>query len=178
MKKKNIYLSVALLCSGMNIAIAEPYVGISLGFAGSDFCDSVDPYYGCDGSGVGAKVFGGYKITPRFAIEAASIASAGMSISDSWDTADITVSGLNLSGVYFHPVSDTVNLTAKVGMLSWKAEATIGSYSASTDGSDLSWGIGADFKMSDTFTLRAELDRFSLDGDSLNLLTAGAMWSF
>jgi len=178
MKKKNIYLSIALFCSGMSLAIAEPYVGVSLGFAGSDFCDSVDTYYDCDGSGVGAKLFGGYKIAPRFGLEVASIGSAGMSISDSWNQVDLTISGLNMSGVYFHPVSDTVNLTAKAGMFLWEAEASIGSYSATVDGSDLSFGFGADFKVSDAFTLRAELDMFSLDGDSLTLLTAGAMWSF
>lgn len=178
MEMKNIYLSVVLLCCGMNFAVAKPYAGLSLGFSGSNFCDSVDPYYGCDSSGAGAKIFAGYKIAPNFAIEATSIGVAGMSISDGLNSVDITISGLNLSAVYFHAVSDTVNLTAKAGVFSWKVEAAINGYSASVDGSDLSLGVGADFKMTDTFTLRTEIDRFSLSGDGLTLLTAGAMWSF
>ncbi|MFV2005231.1 MAG: porin family protein [Gammaproteobacteria bacterium] len=182
MKIKIIYLSVVLLCSGMSLAVAEPYIGTSLGFSDSDFCDDVDPNLDCDASGGAGKLFGGYKFIPGFGLELAYIASMNMSMSMSnshhYSRPHITLSGLNFSAVGFLPVGEGTNLTAKIGMFSWQTKGSFDSYSTSESGSDLSLGVGVDLELNESFTLRGELDRFKIDNGSATLLSAGVMWNF
>jgi len=182
MKLKIIYLLVVLFCSGMNVAVAESYLGTSLGFSDSNFCDDIDPNFDCDGSGGAAKLFGGYKFNPGFGLELAYIASMDMSMSmsnsDHYSRPHITLTGLNFSAVGFFPVSENTSLTAKAGIFSWETKGSFSGYSATETGSDISLGVGVDFKMSEAFTLRGELDRFKVDNGAATLLSVGVMWSF
>jgi len=182
MKIKNTYFLVILFCSGMNLAVAEAYLGTSLGFSDSNFCNDVDPNLDCDGSGGAAKLFGGYKFIPGFGLELAYIASMDMSMSmsnsDHYSSPHITLTGLNYSAVGFFPVSESASLTAKIGIFSWETKGSFSGYSATETGSDISLGVGVDFKVSESFTLRGELDRFKLDNGTATLLSVGVMWSF
>jgi OmpA-OmpF porin, OOP family len=182
MKIKILYLSVVLFCSGLNLAVAEPYLGASLGFSDSNFCDDIDPNFDCDGSGGAAKLFGGYKFNPAFGLELAYIASMNMSMSmsnsDHYSRPHITLSGTNISAVGFIPVSENTNVTAKIGMFLWQTKGAFSGYSATETGSDISLGVGVDFKLNEAFTLRGELDRFKVDNGAATLLSVGVMWSF
>ena len=44
-------------------------------------------------------------------------------------------------------------------------------------GFDLSWGLGARYRISNRFSVRAEVERFVID-DDLNFLSAGLAWHF
>jgi len=182
MKIKILYLSAVLFCSATNQAVAEPYLGTSLGFSDSDLCDDIDPNFDCDGSGGAAKLFGGYKLNPVFGLELAYIASMDMSMSmsnsDHYTRPHITLTGLNFSAVGFLPVGEDTSLTAKIGMFSWEVEGSISGFSATETGSDISLGVGVDFKLSESFTLRGELDRFKLGNSTASFLSVGVMWSF
>ena len=47
-----------------------------------------------------------------------------------------------------------------------------------TAGFDLAWGLGARYRISNRFSVRAELERFVIDEYDLNFLSAGLAWHF
>lgn len=179
---KQIYLAMVIFCTGLSLVMAQPYLGASLGFSDSDLCDTADPDFDCDGSGGAAKLFGGYKFIPGFGLELAYVASMDMSMSmsnsDHYSRPHITLRGLNFSAVGFLPVSDSTDLTAKIGLFTWQTQGYFDNYSAADSGSDISLGVGVDFKLNQSLTLRGELDRFKLDDSAATLLTVGIMWGF
>jgi len=51
-------------------------------------------------------------------------------------------------------------------------------FDVNTAGFDLAWGLGARYRISNRFSVRAELERFVIDEYDLNFLSAGLAWHF
>lgn len=192
MKNLPVYLSLPLLMTALTLSgnvNAGGYVGGSYG--GSfyeDLCDSVSGEVGatCDDSDYGYKIFGGARVSPNLAFEAAYMdmgeATASTSISDR----TLGVTGLNFSVLGIWPVSKSFELFGKAGWMFWEAESknlTTGS-SATVDDSDMNFGFGANFNVNETFALRAEFERFhnlSYESDAetpVSFLSVGIVVSF
>ncbi len=128
---------------------------------------------------------GGYKLNKNFALEGRF--GFGLS-SDSQ-----IVSGINLDlevdtiygayGIGYMPVSDKVDVYGILGVTQGKLSATasLGSISASVTGddSDISYGVGADFNVSNQVAINIEyMSYFSKSDFDASALSIGANFNF
>lgn len=51
-------------------------------------------------------------------------------------------------------------------------------FDANTAGFDLAWGLGARYRISNRFSVRAEVERFVIDDFDLNFVSVGLAWHF
>lgn len=151
-----------------------------------------------EGSGA-AKLFGGYGISPNFAVEgfAAHLGSFGSSANDgagvaSYVSADIGTIGVAAVGIIPHSAGAGA-FSGKIGLHSWSVDGSVdlldtgpgggtmtGGYSRS--GTDMMFGIGSEFAIDSNATLRIELELFDVnteDSDMAVLLfTVGGLYRF
>jgi hypothetical protein len=157
------------------LAQAEPYVGASI--------SSVSVEANVDGARVddsdsGGKLIVGYIFdlpVVDLSLEAnyVDFGSAG----GGPNGARIDISGLDafvVAGLDFGMVGAFV----KAGTVAWDADARVGSFSSSTDGTDSAYGIGMRFNLASLF-LRIEYERFDIaSADDVDLFSAGIVWRF
>jgi OOP family OmpA-OmpF porin len=172
------------------------YVGGSYGQAlYEDVCDSVSGTAGatCDDKGDSYKIFVGSRVSPNLAFEAAYVDLGEATASNpvfggGTNVRTIEVTGLNFSVLGIKPLSKSFDLFGKFGLMLWEADGTttdnLGSSTASVGDSDINFGFGANYNVNETFTLRAEYERFhNISYDSnletpVSLLTLGVVVSF
>jgi opacity protein-like surface antigen len=96
--------------------------------------------------------------------------------------ADVEIDGFNFFGMFTLPVSETFDLFAKAGAFHWDADASVSggglSVSLNDDGTDFSWGVGAALNATENVALTLEFQRFDIDGDDIDTITAGLKFSF
>jgi opacity protein-like surface antigen len=95
------------------------------------------------------------------------------------ETLKADVNGTTLSAVGFVPIGP-VDLFARIGAINWNAslEAPSLSMKASDNGTDLTYGIGAQFRIL-SLSLRAEYERFDVsDIDTVDMVSLGVTWTF
>lgn len=81
--------------------------------------------------------------------------------------------GITASVVGFLPVGP-VDLFARAGLISWDTDVE----GLSTDGTDLAYGVGAQFRFL-SISLRAEYEKFDADEiDDLNMFSIGVTYTF
>ena len=76
-------------------------------------------------------------------------------------------------------MSNPVDLLARVGAIDWDASiSSPGLGSFSDDGTDLTYGVGAQFRVW-SLSLRAEYERFDIsDADDVDMISLGVTWTF
>lgn len=148
-----------------------------------------------DDTDTGWKIFGGYKFNPNFAIEGnyadlgelsiKSIVTAPSSatINTSWEAKTWA-----LSAVGIVPLAYKFDIFGKVGFQYWDVDykrSAPARASESDNGTDLTYGIGADYNFTDRFALRAEWELYQNIGDSnktgesdVEMWSAGLQFSF
>jgi PKD repeat protein len=151
-----------------------------------------------DDGGTGWKIFGGYNFNEYFAAELAYVDLGEVSASFDVVTNDVSqmfvdaagllpVSGdgysVSLLGRY--PLGERGAIFAKVGGYFWEADLdvsatgnVIGSGSSSIDGTDVGYGIGGDYNFSGNFGLRLEWERYALDKNDVDFLSASLLYRF
>lgn len=191
MKLRNAVVAAALLFSGIGAAQAQSglYLGASFGPSSFDrsIAEGLIDSGSVDKSDTGLKFFGGFRLSPNFALEAAYVDLGEVRYSGTFGpdpvvNGRIEVTGVNLSGVLSAPISPQLTLFGKAGLFLWDAEANDVTggvpFSASQDGTDLSFGIGASYAVARNIGLRAEWEFFeSVDADA-NLLSIGVEFRF
>jgi OOP family OmpA-OmpF porin len=173
-------IGAALFAMGMCAAQAEsgPYVGANFGQSSIDLCSGL-AVTGCDDDDTGWKVYGGYDINPYFAVEAGyadlgdfSVAIPGITVTGEYD-------GMFIDAKGSLPIGDAFSVFAKLGVLFWDVEGANAAVGYSEDGSDLSYGLGAEYMFTSQFGGRAEWQQFQdVDGDDVTLWTGGAVFKF
>lgn len=83
------------------------------------------------------------------------------------------IAAFGVAGVNLGPVG----LFGKVGAFSWDADISDGIASASDDGTDMAYGIGARFHLA-SFQIRAEYEIFDADIADVDLLSASLVYTF
>ena len=139
------------------------------------------------------KAYAGYRLSPTIALEGAYVKfgehESSLQVANSATTADhmsikSKANGLNVSGVASAPLSDSLNLFGKMGALFWKNKTnveltenstTVGKGSLSQDGTDVSLGAGAEYKVNDNWGIRGEYEHFN--GLDANMYSVGATFS-
>lgn len=163
------------------------YIGAGVGQASIGDINDIDGGEGFsssnfDGDDVGYKLFVGYNfgLIPflDLAIEGGYRDFGQPDDTVGGTRVEVDADGFDLfglAGIKLGPVG----LFAKVGAINWDADVSAaGEGSASDDGTDPAYGIGARLKFG-SLEVRGEYEIFDIDGaDDVDFLSASAVWTF
>nr|WP_320136265.1 outer membrane beta-barrel protein [uncultured Amphritea sp.] len=158
------------------------YVGVSLGHSTSDALDELDDVSGVsvDDSDTGYKVFGGYNINANFAVEGFYADLGELSATDGVNKAKVESDTFGAALLAKLPVGEKAEVFAKLGYQFWDADASVNGDDidlGDDDGSDAVYGVGAAYKFNNV-SIRVEYERFELDSEDVDLLSAGFAYNF
>ena len=131
---------------------------------------------GFDEDDTGGKIFGGYNFNDYFAIEGAYFDLGD--ISDGNNSAEID--GVSLAVVGKVPVSNSFSVFGKVGGHEWDADTTggISGQASSSGDSDAFYGIGAEYRINQSISLRGEIERYEVEDIDVDVATVGISFHF
>ena len=118
-----------------------------------------------DEDDLGYKILGGYQFHRNFAAE------LGYGILLDKDNAEVTT--LELVAVGMWPLGNNFHILGKLGFANWEIDSRAGS----TDGTDLTWGVGAQFDIGRNLGLRAMWQRYEAD-EEIDFFNVGVIWNF
>jgi len=155
------------------------YLGASVGQSGVEFDESLEgENFSFDASSTGFKAIAGWRFLDWLAVEGNYV-----DLGSGDDTIDnvkfeTDVSGVSLSAVGFLPVGP-VDLFARVGAINWDADlSALGETISSDDGTDLTYGIGAQFRVW-SLSIRGEYEVFDIsNADTVDMFSIGVTWTF
>ena len=154
------------------------YLGGSVGQSGVDFDESFEgENFSFDANSTAFKVIAGWRFLDWLAVEGnyVDLGSGDDTVAGTRIESDID--GLSISAVGFLPVGP-VDLFARVGAINWDAEVSALGESFSDDGTDLTYGVGAQFRVW-SLSIRAEYEQFDIDAaDTVDLISLGVTWTF
>lgn len=189
---KAVLAVITTVFISMNLVQASGfYVGAGVGFNDTDLNgDDVDSALAAEGftsatsiddGSLGFQVFAGYEINQYFAIEG-GWTDLGKAESDSDISApsvgtaqtEMEVDGFKLGLQAGTEVTKNFSVFANLGMFFWDAEydssAQIGGeivrMSTDDDGTDLYFGLGAEYAINEALGVRGEWNRYTLNGDT------------
>lgn len=179
-----ILLAATVIGSAAHAAEQRPFfVEAGVGMSSIDTGLDGEPGVSVDEEDVFFSIGAGYSFNKMFAIEAGYIdlGEAEASVPAVGYTATVTADGF-----YFGPrltleITPQFEAYGRIGMFAWDAEGKDSDgFSASDDGTDVYFGIGAAYKISDQVSLGADWTRYTLesDGDDLDVDAFGAKLKF
>lgn len=171
----------AVLCAawlglgvGIDPARAQGYVGAGFGQASVDIECDLDITCESEESDNAFKIFGGFRINPNVAVEAAylDLGEAKLSGTDTvLGTTELTfgLSGFNVAAVLSAPVAGRFSLLGKAGVFLWDMDvdarsSSLGTGSLSESGNAFMFGLGGAMEL-DRVGIRLEWERFVDVGD-------------
>jgi hypothetical protein len=152
------------------------YLGASVGESSVQF-DDADLNF--DASSTGYKAIVGWRFVDWLAVEGNYVDLGSGEDNVIGENVKSDVNGVSLSAVGFLPVGP-VDLFARVGAINWNADLTAPGLDlkASDDGTDLAYGIGAQFRVW-SLSIRGEYERFDIsNADTVDLISIGVTWTF
>ena len=156
------------------------YLGASVGQSGVKFEDSFGgENFEFDADSTGFKGILGWRFLDWLAVEANYVDLGTGDDRVGGTKIETDINGISLSAVGFLPIGP-VDLFARVGAIDWKVdfEAPELGFDASDDGTDLTYGVGAQFRVW-SLGLRAEYERFDVsDADTVDMVSLGLTWTF
>ena len=133
-----------------------------------------------DGSATGYKIFAGYNfgVIPLldFAVEGGYVDFGNSDDTVGSVKVETDVTGWDLFGLIGANIGP-IGLFAKAGMIRWDGKVSEPGESASDDGTDPAYGIGARFKIG-SLEIRAEYEAFDLSVSDLDMISASGVWTF
>lgn len=154
------------------------YLGASLGQSGVDI-DEVGLANGDFSADATAfKVIAGWRFLDWLSVEGNYVDLGSADERVDGENFEVDASGLSLSAVGFLPIGP-VDLFARLGAINWDADVSIeGIDVGSDDGTDLTYGVGAQFRVWG-LSVRAEYEQFDIeDADTVDLISLGVTWTF
>ena len=182
-KLKQVVLAcvAVMLFAVAGTAAAQGYIGLGAGLTTMDLCDDLFAVgaTSCDDEDTGLKLFGGYKFNPNFAVEGAWIDLGEVSASAGGGTVTAEVDGIQVAAVGMIPINPQFGVFGKVGLFLWDGTiSATGLGSVSDDGNDIMFGAGVNWNIGQKLGLRAEWERFDIDGDDIDFLSVGVQFNF
>ncbi len=152
-------------------------LGASYGYVNIE--DS-DTDFSFDATDTGYKLFASYTFNNGFGIEGGYIDFGKPDDDILGQIARIDSQAWNLYGVGNLGLSDSFDLFAKAGVVSWEADSLINGVRVDVDdGEDLALGIGARFNTKGSLGLRAEFEWFDIeDADAVWMASVGFEFRF
>lgn len=180
MRKTTIVAALAASCSLFSLpALAADngiYLGASVGQSSVQY-DDLDLDF--DASATGFKVIAGWRFLDWLAVEGNYVDLGSGDDNVLGEKVESDVNGVTLSAVGFLPIGP-VDLFARVGAINWSAdlEAPGLGVRGSDDGTDLAYGVGAQFRVW-SLSVRGEYERFDIsDADTVDMFSIGVTWTF
>ncbi|MBE9398188.1 outer membrane beta-barrel protein [Pontibacterium sp. N1Y112] len=131
-----------------------------------------------DDDDTGYKANVGYRFTPNYAVEAFYVDFGEASVTDGVDTGTVDADGVGARLLMMAPFGDGFDLYASLGFHSWDADfSSTNGFNASDDNTDVNYGLGLSYTY-ERVTFRGEFERFELDTEDVDLLTAGVTINF
>ena len=150
------------------------YLGASIGQSGVDIDEAVSTGgddFSADATGF--KVIAGWRFLDWLSIEGNYVDLGSGDDTVDGNRLEVDASGISLSAVGFLPIGP-VDLFARVGAINWDADFG----EISDDGTDLTYGVGAQFRVWG-LSVRAEYEQFDIDDvDTVDLISLGVTWTF
>jgi hypothetical protein len=156
------------------------YLGGSIGQGGVSYDEQIDGFdLDYDASATAYKLIAGWRFLDWLAIEGNYVDLGSADDRVQGETIETDVSGISLSAVGFLPIGP-VDLFARVGVIDWEVDLTAPGLGVdgSDDGTDLTYGVGAQFRVW-SLGVRAEYEIFDVDGaDTVDMISVGVTWTF
>jgi opacity protein-like surface antigen len=156
------------------------YFGASVGAGGVQFDQRFDGQrIDYDAGSTGFKAIAGWRFLDWLSVEANYVDLGSGEDRIAGEKVETDVSGASLSMVGFLPVGP-VDLFARAGAIDWSADVTLSGLDlkGSDDGTDLTYGVGAQFRIW-SLSFRAEYELFDIaDADTVDLVSVGVTWTF
>jgi OOP family OmpA-OmpF porin len=156
------------------------YLGAGVGQSGVEFDDTIE---GVDldfnTSATSYKVIAGWRFLDWLAVEGNYVDLGSGDDQVQGQRFETDIDGNSLSAVGFLPIGP-VDLFARVGAIDWSADLSAPGtgISGSDDGTDLTYGVGAQFRVWG-LSLRAEYEMFDIsDADTVDMISASVTWTF
>jgi len=138
--------------------------------------------YGGLGSATAISVGAGYVVHPALAVEVDYLSGGSLSYGGFFGTPfSIKLDALQFNGVGSYSVNNEFSVYAKAGLAMNSQKWTLpfgfnSTYSGSSNSTDLTFGIGAKYKINKNLALRAQYQETGIS--SVNVISIGAMYSF
>lgn len=150
------------------------YLGGGAGYnriEGEDFTGNGDEF---EDSRISYKGILGLRLTPTFFVEGQYI-----NFGTAEDGANrVKADGFTTSAVLDLPIWEFVHPYGKIGALFWDADGRFSNVAASDDGTDLTYGVGLRFAVTERIDLRTEYERFELNDTDIDMASANLQFNF
>jgi len=148
------------------------YLGASVGQSSLQVDD-----FNFDADATGYKLIAGWRFLDWLAVEGNYIDFGSGDDRVAGTKIESDADGFSLSAVGFLPVGP-VDLFARVGAVDWSGDlSSPGLGSDSVDGTDLTYGVGAQFRVW-SLSIRAEYEMFDIDDADVDMISVGVTWTF
>jgi OmpA-OmpF porin, OOP family len=157
------------------------YLGLSVGQAKfSDACEGASALgVTCDNKDTAFRIFGGYQFHPNIAVELGYADLGKATASGPGGTASAEASAFDLVGVLSWPVGNAFSVYGKLGLYHGEVEGGGALGGSSDSGTDLTYGLGAQFNVGRNVGLRAEWQRYNdVSGSDIDVLSIGVLYRF
>jgi Outer membrane protein beta-barrel domain len=172
--------SLGLFSASSQAADNGIYLGASVGQSSTEYDQSFEgENFSFDASSTGFKAIAGWRFLDWVAVEANYVDLGSGDDNVFGEKIETDINGVSLSAVGFLPVGP-VDVFARVGAINWNADLTAPGLgiSGSDDGTDLTYGVGAQFRVW-SLSLRAEYEIFDIsDADTVDMVSLGVTWTF
>lgn len=155
------------------------YLGAGVGQSGVEFDDDFEGTdLDFDASATSYKVIAGWRFIDWLSVELNYVDLGTADDRVQGQKIETDIDGVSLSALGFLPIGP-VDLFARVGAIDWSADLSVpGIGSGSDDGTDFTYGVGAQFRVW-SLSLRAEYEVFDIsDADTVDMISASVTWTF
>lgn len=175
MKKQ---LLAALIAVAPAFAQAQGFIELGIGQSKADL-DLALPGVSIDEKDSTFAISGGYMFNPNFGGEIGYRDLGEINATGPGGSVTIGVTGFMLGGVGRFYVAERLSLVPRFGLYLWDVDASASNgFSDSDSGSDIYFGIGADFQINKQVHLGLHFARFDIDGDDVDVIEAKLGFSF
>ncbi len=137
-------------------------------------------------------LFGGYRTTQNFSLQLEYQDDLSFGIDDIFsgsslwfpevDTQNFESNGLFLSGIRSYPINDNGVLYMKGGLFNWEVNSdyyeTSAEYLGQNRGTDIFYGLGANYVLNSRFGVSAEWERYQMEKSDIDYLSTKLKYKF
>ena len=163
------------------------YAGASVGQSRSKSTCALFFGTNCDSTGTSYRIFGGYQVNKNLSLELGYQELGDVSVSSVGATGSVGAKAYDLSVLGILPVTQSVSVYGRLGIYYADVDLSVPATSVSGSGTDLVYGVGAQYDFKNGLGIRAEWQKYNNVqlpaafvpiGTSYEVMSVGAIWRF